>query len=173
MNKQIKNAKIELWMNYNNLSQEEAEKKYYFWLGLQQIENSMENDDVVDWAKGIKGVVRKGDLLYWAEPCDIANENFMVLPKKPQKAEGLSLQAIISTYHSYVYSNQPQPCIGDVIKQIPKEFLPNIAAIEVVVSQGVIVDELIEYHQLETRLYKAILPKWLEKQKVICKGKQY
>lgn len=175
MDQAFKQAKIDYWMSYCDLSKEAAALLYEQYLTIENAKRSMSSSEVAEWAQKIKGVIRHNGVLYWAAECDVLVASFTFRKSFTVPAEGLTLVKEFETYYDYQYSNAPTPSLGDAIKQVPKELLGKIAAIEIVIDykEGVIENKLLEKHVLETRLYAGMLPKEIAEAAVYCKGKKF
>lgn len=70
--------------------------------------------------------------LYYIKPGDPRNESFVWDAKRVERADKISPIQDIRTYHGFSYHGFFKPSVAEVLAQIPKELLPEVAAFEII-----------------------------------------
>ncbi len=108
----------------------------------------------------IRPIVKFGRARRFIQPVDLFEIAFTWDPEPAEYVKGLKPLCDITTYHTFSYQGFFKPSIHEVLVQIPKEFLPDVVAFEIVKSPDTVDDLMREieatnagYHVATTRLY--------------------
>lgn len=137
---------------------------------------------IIDLALQIKPIMNN----YYLEPVDIAKSSFAVNPKKFIKTPKLETITEIQTVHPYEGSSAKfEPTLKNVLLQIPKGYLKDTVAFEIVpLSEytdakmvAITINKEAGEYMVNVRLYKlpkkVTLPLKIKKQAVIYNNKTY
>jgi hypothetical protein len=121
------------------------------------------DERLAELSERIKPLVRNGDgELCYIRPVDLRGTAYTWSPKIIEKAGEMNVITDITTYHTYGYYGFFKPSIGEVLAQIPAEYVDRVVAFEIIKSPETADDLNREkaalnagYHVATTRLYEA------------------
>lgn len=111
-------------------------------------------------AQRIKPLVlfpKLGNKKYFIRPVDLWTTSFIWDPQPAQKAHGLEPLIAIQTLHTYGYHGLFKPTIAEVLAQIPKEYINQATAFEIINQPENILDLQATNEALEAGFHIAIV----------------
>lgn len=125
----------------------------------------MSNEEIARWYANIRSIVRYDTYLRELSPKELTDVAYTWLKKPTDYADKvdftrLSVLEDRKMLHGYGYYGYFKPSVGEVIRQIPKEYLERVVAFEIICGplgmNSVFNDELnAGYHVSIVRLYQA------------------
>ncbi len=119
---------------------------------------------IVELSSRIRPVITFGRNEHWyVVPVDTFTQSFLWDPEKESRAQGLKVLCDIKTYHTFGYYCLFRPTVAEVIAQIPRAYIKDTVAFEIVGRPMTATDLNKDvaalnagYHGATTRLYGSI-----------------